>query len=587
MRRFSARQRSGLMRWLSAALPVCAAMALGCEGMVGGTGGNGGGTGGTGVASCGPTSSQMVPAPQRIMLLTKAQIINTIRYLIDDAEATALVTSGRFQITAETDKHFPPADGEETTLNIGSFRPFNNMAEDVGNYVTTNFARLANCPTPTDACATTYLNRVAERAYRRALKPDEQTRFTELYNKLRSQDGVRGYLVTNTVERATGYAVNALLISPQLMWRWEIGAGQMSTSPPGIYLTDGELASQVSFFLTDQPPDDMLLADAKAGMLRTKLASHVSRILATQTSRNWMRRVMELYFLLNQLPVSPVDPTKFPVDEGLLASMGTEGQMFLDDVLWNGNVSDLLLSKTGYVNTRLADTVYKIPQPAGVALDKFVKVTLPADRAGMLTNAAFLTARSRSDGQDLVSRAKTVKAAFLCIIPPAPNLATLGDEIQAALGKFEMQTGQEQAAARAMNNTCKQCHATFDSFGLVLEYYDAIGAYRTTYSYLNNRPVDGTTTLPEEVGGATVHNAVEMAQALTASPTFTNCLAKSLMQAAMTDLSVFVELPLPPSQPGCAVADVVKSYESGPKTFTGMLTAVTQSPAFVLRKAAP
>ena len=93
-------------------------------------------------------------------------------------------------------------------------------------------------------------------------------------------------------------------MSPQVLWKWELG-GAASTSPPGIYLTDTELASHLSFFLTDQPPDDMLMNAAMSGSLRANVASHVDRILATQTSRDWMTKVVGLYFFLNQLPYSP------------------------------------------------------------------------------------------------------------------------------------------------------------------------------------------------------------------------------------------------------------------------------------------
>jgi hypothetical protein len=562
-------------------------MALGCMGAVdqmqtgsGGSTGSGGGTGtgsGGASASCNASSNDLAAAPQRIMLLTKGQVVNTVRYLVDDKEAKALVDSDMFAITAESDLHFPPSDGEQSSINESSIVPLFNLGKHVSEYVTANFATLAACATPTDACATTY--------YRRQLTSDEQTRFTGLYDSLRSQ-AVNGYAVTNTIPQAAGYAVWGLIMSPQLIWRWEIGGQQMSTAPAGTYVTDDELATQVAFFLTDQPPDDMLLAAAKDGKLRTNLASHITRILQTSASKNWLRRVMQLYFLLNQIGLSPADPGKFPVDSGLLASMSTDAQMFLDDVLWNGNLNDLLLSRTAYVNTRLAETVYKIPQPAGATLDTFVKVTLPSDqRAGILTNAGFLTARSRSDGQDLVSRAKTVKPAFLCTIPPSPNLDMLGDKIRAASGMFSQQTGQEQAAARAAVEPCKSCHALFDSFGLPLEFYDALGRYRTTYDYLSNKEIDGTATLPKEAGGKTVHNAIELAQALADTPAFTNCVAKSMLQYSLTELSV--TLPLPTSQNGCAVADVVQRYQSGPQTFSGLLAAVTQSPAFVLRKVSP
>ncbi len=586
-------------RWLPGLLPLCAALTLGCHGEVGqvtgGAGSGGPGTGGTGnsTAACaGPSDSRMVVAPQRLMLLTKSEVINTVAYLINKAEADALVQSGMFDIKPETDRHFPPADGEEQNLNTGNITSFINLGEHVSNYVAMNFTTLANCNPATDACAMTFLNRLATRAYRRQLTAEEQARFTALYNKLRGQD-VNCYTVTNTVEQAAGYAVWALLLTPQMTWRWEIGGTQMSTAPAGVYLSDNELASQISFFLTDGPPDDMLIAAATAGTLRANLASHVTRVLQTPASRTWLRHVMELYFLLNQLPASLVDMTKFPIfDTGLVNSMITESQMFLDNVLWgsNGKLNDILLSRTTFVNTRLAQQVYNIPVPSGATLDTFMQATLPADqRAGILTNAGFLTARSRSDGQDLISRGKTVKAAFLCLISSPPTDPNLQAQVALAATTLDQQTGQEQAASRNMVPVCRGCHSSFDQYGLALEFYDAVGAYRTNYSYLPGMPtIDGTTTLPTDLGGATIHNAVELAQNLASSPTFINCLSKSMLQYAMTELNAYVELPLPPTQPGCAAADVVQRYQSGSsQTFTGLVTAVTQSPAFTIRKAAP
>jgi hypothetical protein len=139
---------------------------------------------------------------------------------------------------------------------------------------------------------------------------------------------------------------------------------------------------------------------------------------------------------------------------------------------------------------------------------------------------------------------------------------------------------------RAGISVCAQCHASFDSYGLPLEYFDAMGAYRTTYDYLPGTPaVDGTAKLPPEVGGATVHNGVELAKAFADSPGFTNCLAKSMLQYAVTDPGAYVELPIPNAQPGCAVTDLVQRYQKGSsQTFTGLVTAVTQSPAFVVRR---
>ena len=77
--------------------------------------------------------------------------------------------------------------------------------------------------------------------------------------------------------------------------------------------------------------------------------------------------------------------------------MGIEARKFLDNALWNGNLTDLLLSRTAFLNTSLAANIYEVPVPAGATATSFVQTTLPADqRSGLLTNAAFLTARARS-----------------------------------------------------------------------------------------------------------------------------------------------------------------------------------------------
>ncbi len=598
-----ARQQIVSVRWVPAMLPLLAALVTGCRGQVEPIGptGNGSttGTAGTGAAGTtggdgpctGATDPRTVVAKQRIMLLTSWERVNTISYLIDPTFAQMLASSSTYNIVNESDRHFPPSDGEESSVTPTSIQPMSGMADLTSMYVATNYAKLtmalAGCSTVDDTCAKSYLTKLAAKAYRRQLTQPETDRFTQLYSDLRQQV-VNGYMVTNTVQQATGYAVYALLMSPQLMWRWELGGAQTSTSPPGVFLTDNELASALSFFMTDQPPDDMLLASAAAGTLRANLASQVSRLLQTSTSKAWLRHVMELYFLLNALPASPVDSGKFPdFTDGMKASMQTEEQMFLDDVLWNGKLEDVLLSRKTYVNTSLAQSIYKVEAP-GAAIDKFVPVTLPSEqRAGILTNAAFLASRGRSDGQGLIiPRGKAVKAIFLCLGTPGPP-ANIQDQINAASAKFSEQTGQEQAAYRAMTSPCSACHPSFDPYGLVLEFYDTIGRYRTNYDYLSGMPaIDGHTTLPSDLGGALVNNAVDLANALTSSPAFVNCMATQMLQYAMTTLDAVVQVPLP-SQPGCAAADVVQRYQSaGGKNFPALLTAVTQSPAFVVRQVA-
>jgi Protein of unknown function (DUF1592)/Protein of unknown function (DUF1588) len=391
------------------------------------------------------------------------------------------------------------------------------------------------------------------------------------------------------VQEATSNAVYALFSSPQLLWRWEIGNPAMaSTSPPGIPLTDAELASHLSFFLTDQPPDDTLLTAANSGSLRANLGQHVDRILATQPAKDWLRTIVETIYLINQLPNAAPDPQKFPIfSPALVTDMLAESRKFLDQALWSGNLTDIFISRTTFLNAGLATNIYNVPIPSGATDTNFVKTTLPSDqRSGILTNAAFITSRGRSDGLGLViPRGKAIAAAILCF-PPNPPPDTIADQVQMAKKAFETQTAQEQVQSRKDVALCNSCHGQFDAYGLVLDYYDNLGRYRTLDDL--NKPVDGHTNLPAALGGDVVTSGVDLAQKLAASPAFTNCIARTVLQYAMVDGNANVELPLPPAKPGCAAADVVEKYnKASNKTFAELVRATTATPAFTLRRAAP
>ena len=537
---------------------------------------------------CAASDPAQVVAPQRILLLTSTQLMNMIRLVSDDA-ARAIVDGAVFAVISDLNVRFPPARVEQykTILDADSLAVFSNTAQKVGEYVRDHFADVTTCPSPaTDGCATSYLDALAGKAYRRPLTADEQARFRSLYDSLRTAV-VKDQAITLTVEEATGFAVQALLLSPQLLWRWEVGA-EMSSSPPGVFLTDAELASNLSFFLTDGPPDDALRADASAGTLRANLGAHVDCILATPAARQWLTHLMQTYFLLNQLPATTIDETKFPIVAGgaLYADLYQESQLFLGDVMWNGKVTDLLTSRKAFLNSNLASMIYGVPVPAGATATHFTETMLPADeRAGMLTDAGFLTTRARTTGVGLVPRGLGVKALFTCVETPAPPDSLVEPSSLTGVGNLDAQTAQQQVAFRAAAPECATCHASFDPYGLVLDWYDVVGRYRTIDDL--GKPVDGHTKLPAEVGGAEIDTAVELADLLSKSDVFTNCLAKSVLVDALVDASV--ELPLPShQQAGCAAAGVADNLRrSEGQSFTDLFRAAATSPAFVLRTVEP
>jgi hypothetical protein len=560
-----------------------------------GTGGGGPGTAGAGgtaapAACAGASDPRLVLAGQRVLRLTTTEVLNTVRFLVGATEAAALVSDGVVGTDGDNVdalRRFPPLQAQN--IDGPTFAQLDAVASHVASYVLANFTGVTGCPTATDACAKEYLGQLASRAYRRQLTQDEQARFTALYAKLRAPQTVNGYLVTFTVEEATSYAVDALLSSPQMLWRWEVGDATLaSTAPAGIPLTDQELATALAFFLTDLPPDDALRAAANAGTLRATLAAEVDTLLSSQVARDWLRTVVATYLQINRLPFVKVDANLFPVfTPALVDDLGVEARMFLDETLWNGTLTDLLLSRTAFLNTNLAQNIYAVASPAGATTTNFVRTTLPADtRSGILTNAGFITIRAESTGPEFVYRALAVKGLLVCLATDiSKDPATLQQESDAltALGR---ESAGEQVAVRQQNPNCWSCHASFDPYGLLLDRYDVVGRYRTVDDL--GKPAGGSATLPPEIGGGTVDSAVALADALARSDDFLNCMARVLLQYAMVDPATTVEVPLPPDQAGCATADLVQRYQGASgKSFGDLVRATAAAPAFALRRAAP
>jgi hypothetical protein len=567
-------------------------------GLPGGDGGAGGGfAGGSGIgggaggssappftACAGASDPRLVIAPQRSVLLTSNELVNMVRALVGDEEANAIVAGKVFPVTSPQDWFFPPAwtPGENRVIpDQLTMQFYTALAQHVAQYVFDGFAAVTGCAAPaTDDCATAYLGAFAEKAYRRPLDASEQADLQARYDAARA---------AGTVEQAAQQAIAAVLVATPFLYRSEQGdPTRASTSPPGVPLTPYELASALSFFLTDGPPDAPLLAAARAGTLTADtLGAEVDRLLATQAARDWLRTMMETYFFFNGLPrvLAFADTTKFPeLDAQLLADMQTEARMFLDFTLWNLALPDLLTSRTTFINSTLANVIYGVPVPAGATTTTFTQTTLPVDqRAGLLTNAAFLTNRMHGDRESLVSRGQAVTSYILGEGIPGPPDNFVAP-VEAALAMIPTETEQQEAAYRASIPLCATCHGETDPFGLTFDGYDAIARVRTVDRV--GMPVDGHATLPPDMGGAKVANAIELSSLLAQSPLYLDTLAEAMLQYAMVDSSAPVELPTTMTA-GCAVIGVVQTLRSGlTPTFSQLLRAVATSPAFTLRSPA-
>ncbi|HXU03179.1 MAG TPA: DUF1592 domain-containing protein [Polyangia bacterium] len=524
---------------------------------------------------CDGSDPELVLAPQRKLLLTSNELVNMVSILVNDVEVGAIVNEAIINVVTDYQRRFPPGLFEPTKqiANSTEMIPFTNLARHVAKYVFDNFQQATGCVPATDACAKAYLATFAEKAYRRPLDAGEQSDLDASYEAARA---------AGAIEEATRDVIATILVAPPFLYRSEMGdPARPSLSPPGMPLTPYELASALSFFLTDGPPDQLLLDDARAGTLPATLAAHTDRLLTTPAARAWLTKLIETLYKLNELPGVIIDRNKVPIaGDALYADLQEEARLFLDDTLWNANLTDILLSRTTFLNSNLAKYIYDLPAPTGATGSNFVRTTLPADqRSGLLTNAGFITLTARAERTSLVHRGITVGALMLCRgFPPPPSTAVSGETVQ--LNALDTQTGQQQVVYRASMPPCGSCHAQFDPYGLALDGYDMVGRFRDTDDL--GEPINASATLPPELGGGTVANAVDLARVIAMSPAFTNCMTSNMLRYALVDAPV--DLPSPPDgKRGCAVADVVRRFAGGAATFPALMRAVALSPAFAMR----
>jgi hypothetical protein len=567
-----------------------AAVAGGCQGKIGevtGGGGSGGGiigpmgTGGTGNTGgvVGACTGDPVVTPKRIVRLSFNQIASSVRAMFTTASGATVGTAigdkilnnPAYSIVDAAHRWFPPLSNprEGSVLIDTVWQTGDNIGKEVAQYVFDNFTTVSKCPaTPTDACAQTFVRALAEAGYRRPLTAEETTDINKVYTDSKGFGA--------TIQRATQFAVWAIVDAPQFLYRTELGDDWMM---PGA-LSPYELASAISYFLTDGPPDAMLLQAAAQNMLSTteQVRAHVDRILMLPAGRANLEGAMMSYFRLTTIETIQVDGPTFPAfNEGVRNSMYRETEEFIKDNLWMGKVTDLLTTRRGRINTTLAP-IYGVPNPPGATSEAdFISVELPPERAGILTRGGFLMATARPRATSVVARGLQINEAILCNVNPAfPE--ELSEEIDAVTVMLEGKTEREKAAYRADKaHACAACHPSFDPYGLALENYNAIGQWRTADEM--GRPIDASVTLPPSAGGATVPNGVAMAAALANGGAFATCIAKNMLRYALAETSTTI------GNNSCATRAVTDKLAASDGSFTSLVREVALSRTLAARAA--
>ena len=178
-----------------------------------------------------------------------------------------------------------------------------------------------------------------------------------------------------TVAAATGdpwqgleAITSAFLQSPSFLYLPEVGAPDPQSA--GRYKFTGyEMASRLSYFLTNDMPDDALFAAAASGALDTPdgVRAQAERLLALPAAHDAVRAFFATLLSLDNLDTLTRPTAIFPQFTPTLgAAMKQETALVIDDLVFarDGDYRHLFDQTETFVNAELA-ALYGVPAPAG------------------------------------------------------------------------------------------------------------------------------------------------------------------------------------------------------------------------------
>ncbi|MDU0353657.1 DUF1592 domain-containing protein [Paraglaciecola aquimarina] len=353
------------------------------------------------------------------------------------------------------------------------------------------------------------ITQFAERAFRRPVSEDEIAPYIDLWQALKPEfsnfeDGVKEalvavlcsprflYLVEPQAEQqlAQENGTNSLLDNIASLFSVDEAHASENTSGS---IDQFSLASRLSYFLWNTAPDEELIELAKKGELTNQVQQQLSRMIANDEKLQHFIEIFASQWLrLDRQQGQTVDVATYPDYTRFVKSdMKLETEQFLQHLIQNDkNVLNVIDSDFAMLNQNLAE-FYGVPNVVG---PEFRAVKLPADqpRGGLLSQGAFLTGHADGVHSHPVKRAVWVKAKILGDEPPPPppNVPELDPETPG----FEKLTLKQQLELHRDKDSCRDCHAKIDPYGVVFEHFDAVGRYRADYKGL---PIDATSILPD------------------------------------------------------------------------------------------
>ena len=305
-----------------------------------------------------------------------------------------------------------------------------------------------------------------QRIYRRPINDSEVNVYLSIFKRSQSL----GLDFTDSIIAA----FSTVLCSPDFLFL-DINQGRLNQK---------SLASRLSFFLWNSPPDNTLEKIKKLNDSEI-LYKQTNRMIDNAKSSRFVNSFLDYWLDLRDILANAPDAILYPdyyLDDELTEASVFETRAFFTELIkQNLPARNLVDSEFTYVNERLAKH-YKLEPFEGT---KLRKVSLPKNspRGGLLTQASVLRVTANGTTTSPVVRGAWIMERIMGVhIPPPPSgIEAITPDTRGST------TIREQLNKHRNTESCAGCHSKFDPIGFALENFDVAGGWRDRYRSLSEK----------------------------------------------------------------------------------------------------
>lgn len=323
------------------------------------------------------------------------------------------------------------------------------------------------------------LRSFASRAFRRPVSTDEENSLVAIWQKSFAQQPMSESSAGDEATRRKRHfqqsirdALLVVLTSPQFLFLIETSHG-----PEAENLDGYELASKLSYFLWNSPPDQRLLDLAARNGLQQSLDSEIDRLIDAPQFGLFLQEFGSQWLSLDKFDVVATDAKLYPrLARDTKTELRREPVEFVRHLVAQNLPVRNIVQSDFIVANEVVASYYDLGSTTEQGLQFEAIPHRKENLGGVLTQASILAGLSDGRESNPIKRGAWLARKIIAEPPddPPPNVPKLPEDDGAKL------TLRQKLERHRNQKGCVKCHSGIDPWGIPFESFDAGGLLKTT-----------------------------------------------------------------------------------------------------------